>query len=509
MGDASSDAGLALQEPLLPTLRVSQPRVSQPPPRVFSLVALGGSVVASCLTHLVVPLSHDGKKGAALFAFAACAWATEAAPAWTVGAALVPLATALGLPPRVSAKERAAANLGGLSDSIVFLILGSLSLGAALNVHGLDARLGAKLLKASEGAGPRGLVLCILLSTFALSALIGNACAAVAILLVVTPLVRAVPRSTNLPQACVAAVALGANIGGIITPSSSSQNAVAMLALTNLGCSISFASWVSAVGPLCVALLLVAWAALIAYWKPTGAMPRSPRSTSAPPLSWPQLAVIAIVCGTAAGWALFPYLQPVFGEIGLFSVLPLVLLFGSGLLKKPDLAKLDWSIYLLLGGGVCLGRAVGSSGAMDAAASSLRRLFSSASPRSASALFSLLPLIAANFLSHAVAALALLPLIADAAKAGHTAATVLASVCCDTCACALPVSSLPNLVAFASVDADGAPYLAVRDFVIVGLAFEAAAVRCDAPAGNESSFARFPYSLLPLSPADARPRSLR
>jgi di/tricarboxylate transporter len=36
----------------------------------------------------------------------------------------------------------------------------------------------------------------------------------------------------------------------------------------------------------------------------------------------------------------------------------------------------------------------------------------------------------------------------------------------------LPVSSLPNMVAYASTDDDGVQYLAIKDFLKVGLAFE-------------------------------------
>ena len=155
----------------------------------------------------------------------------------------------------------------------------------------------------------------------------------------------------------------------------------------------------------------------------------------------------------------------------MLSLLPIVVLFASGLLTAPDFNHLDWSVIVLLGGGACLGRAAATSGLLGHLAAVLRAALADWTPPAASAVYSGAALLASTFVSHTVAAITFLPLVADAAAPRSVAATVMAAVICDTGACMLPVSSLPNMLAFASADVHGVPYLAAPDFLKTGAAF--------------------------------------
>jgi phosphate transporter len=450
-----------------------------PPPTAAASVkpcAFVVSVLLCAATFVPLLPLPDGapRRGAALFVLAASLWASEAVPAWVTGVLVPVCATALRLPQALSPKERGAFNLASLADPVIYLLLASFALGASMHKHGLDTRLAATTLEKAHAVGPRTLIGVVLCVTCALSAVVGNACAAVAVLLLVTPLVRACPRESRFPQCCVAAAALGANVGGMITPVSSAQNAVALGdgVLGGHGCTVHFMKWVACTLPLCLFYLVAAWVLLLHYWQPTlTELPALPQRAGAP-LTGPARAVAAISIATVAAWACFPSLEPIFGDIGVMSLLPIAALWGGGLMAKADFQGLDWTVVVLLGGGCSLGRALQASGLLEHFALTLRGMLASWSPAAASAIYSFTVLVASNFVSHTVGALTLLPLVAAAAQRVALAATIMSAVMCDTCACMLPVSSLPNMVAYASTDDDGVQYLAIADFLKVGLAFE-------------------------------------
>ena len=456
-----------------------EPPLEPPPPRTFKPRAVAASVLLCALVAALPELhiTRAARRGATLFVLVASLWATTAMPAWVVGVCVPVLATAFELPPQLLPHERGAFNLSSLADPVIYLLLASFALGSAMHKHGLDARLAATMLERASAVGPRTLVGVLLLVTCALSAVVGNACAAVAALLLVTPLIRACPRTSNFPQTCVSAIALGANVGGMITPVSSAQNAVALgdAVLGGHGCSVSFSQWVAATAPLCVLYLVAAWALVLRYWRPTlQELPVLPPRAGLDARLTPAARAVAAICvATVAGWCAFGRLKAVFGDVGVLSLVPIAALWGVGLMEKADFQALDWTVVVLLGGGCALGRALEASGLLEHCALALRGVLAAWTPAASSAIYSAVVLVASNFVSHTVGAMTLLPLVAEAAARPALAPTVLSAVMCDTCACMLPVSSLPNMVAFASTDADGVPYLSATDFLKMGAVFEA------------------------------------
>jgi phosphate transporter len=462
-----------------------------PPAAVFKPRAVVASVLVALATCAALPdsLRLSARRGASLFTLSAALWASDAVPAWVVGSAVPPLATALQLGAGDSPPERGVSNLSSMADPVVFLLLASFALGAALKKHGLDARLAAVMLRRASAVGPRTLIAMVLCVCAALSAVVGNACAAVVVLLLCTPLLRSCPRSSRFPQCCVTAVALGANIGGMLTPVSSAQNAVALgqAVLGGRGCSVGFGDWVAATLPLCVLYVFAAHVLLFAYWRPTlTELPATSlqQDVGTGALTPQARAVVVITASTVVSWACFPHVfAPLFGDIGVLSLCPIALLWGSGLMTKAEFLSLDWSIVILLGGGSTLGRSVETSGLLDHIASALRQLLAGWTPAAASAVYAAAMLLASNCISHTVAAMTFLPLVADAADQGSVAATVMCAVMACTSACMLPISSLPNMLAFASTDVAGQPFLEVSDLLKLGLAFEAVVYSVTTTAG--------------------------
>ena len=202
------------------------------------------------------------------------------------------------------------------------------------------------------------------------------------------------------------------------------------------------------------------------------------------PLDAKSYAVIFVVVITVLAWALSNYLELFFGDLGVISIVPMVMLFGSGLLTKQDLLRLDWSLVVLLGGGFCLGGAVQQSGALNLVANSLNQALLGASADESAVVFNLVIGIVSNFVSHSVTAVTLIPVIAQTAAGGPVAATVMSAITSDSGACVLPISSLPNLIVSAATDDQGVTCACAR--------------RCAASPRAHHIFAR------PVRPQDAR-----
>jgi di/tricarboxylate transporter len=332
------DESLDVELPLAPVKRAR---------RTYKPVALAFSLIG-CLIVSLVPLwtqepdpstRASAKRGMALFVFAACMYGTEALPAWVVSLAMFPLSTAIQLPPKTSdlfalsvtelerASLRAQYNLDGLANQVNFLVLGSLTLAAAMNKYSLDTRIATAVLSRAGRAGPRTLTLAVMLVGFFLSWIVGNACSAVALLLIITPLLRACPRETNFPQLLVSCIAFGGNLGGMATPTSSGQNAAALSILTSslYECSIGFPSWIAVTLPTNMVLLMATWAMLLAYWRPTLTELPQIEMADLGPMDASSIGVSVIVALTVGAWAASSALERYLGDLGIISLLPMLL----------------------------------------------------------------------------------------------------------------------------------------------------------------------------------------
>jgi len=468
------------------------PPLPKRPRRTYKPAAIVVSLTA-CLVVSLVPMwkaeeaatRASAKRGLALFVFAAVMYGTEALPAWVVSLAMFPLSTAIELPPKTSslfvpsdsalerASLRAQFNLDGLADQVNFLVLGSLTLAAAMNKYSLDMRVATSVLSRAGRVGPRTLTFAVLAVGFFLSWVVGNACASVALLLIMTPLLRACPRDSNFPQLLASCIAFGGNLGGMATPTSSGQNAAALSILTGSAyqCRLGFGDWIAVTLPTIIVLMGLTWCMLYAYWRPTLVELPKVEIEELGPMNAESISVAVIVVLTVGAWASSSVLERFFGDLGIISTFPMVLLFGSGLLNKQDLLRLDWSLIILLGGGFCLGGAVEKSGALDLCAASLQNALSTASPELSAAVFNVVIASVSNFVSHSVTAVTLLPVIAQTVVGGPVAATVMSAVVADSGACLLPISSIPNLIISAATDEHGGTYLKIRNFLHLGSCF--------------------------------------
>lgn len=77
---------------------------------------------------------------------------------------------------------------------------------------------------------------------------------------------------------------------------------------------------------------------------------------------------------------------------------------------------------------------------------------------------------ATTFVSHTVAALVLMPLVVELGKEAGVdrLAVLLGAFACST-ACALPMTSFPNVNSLMAVDDLGKPWLTVKNFLVAGI----------------------------------------
>ena len=272
------------------------------------------------------------------------------------------LAVPLALGP-LSARFNLGSVLGWAADPVIALFAGGLALGLAAERHGVDARLAALVVR-SAGNRRRALLGLVLLSAAVLSMWLSNVGAAALLLAALRPALGA-SESPAYRRSLMLALAVGANLGGMTTPVGSGPNAIA-IAETRAIQPISFVHWMSFGVPIAFGMCGLAYAWLVFRYRVSGASELSLPPSAA--LTARGRSVVLLLMAAIAAWLT----EPLHG-VGAASVaLALMLLmFGSNLLGKPDLGKLDWSTLGLIAGGLALGRLLENTGIVSLLAEQL------------------------------------------------------------------------------------------------------------------------------------------
>ena len=131
------------------------------------------------------------------------------------------------------------------------------------------------------------------------------------------------------------------------------------------------------------------------------------------PWTGTQYFISIVTILTIVLWCIELQLEPVFGDMGVIAVIPLVLFFGTGILTKEDFNNFLWTVIILAMGGIALGKAVSSSGLLATIAGEIRQGVSGMGLFTVLVVFSGLVLVVATFISHTVAALIVMPIVAQ------------------------------------------------------------------------------------------------
>lgn len=254
--------------------------------------------------------------------------------------------------------------LGWSADPVLALFLGGFALGAAAGRYGLDARVARLAVRLSRGRR-LGLLALTAGATALLSMWMSNIAAAAMMLSALRPLLAGLPADDRFRRALLLGVATGANFGGIATPIGTGPNAIAIAAVSERQ-PITFLGWMGFALPLSLGLLGAGILLLVLRFGVRGASDIPEPEVPAP--STGARGVLLIFAATVIAWLS----EPLHGvPSAVVALLATAALFGTGLLDRRDLGRLDWPTLLLIAGGIGLGRLLEQSGLVAAAAAAM------------------------------------------------------------------------------------------------------------------------------------------
>lgn len=391
-----------------------------------------------------------------IFVWIAGLWATEALPLFetallAIGLEVVLLANPAGWPGLGFAGGNGPSVrevLAPAADPILLLFFGGLVLARAAAREGLDGALAAWLLR-PFGAQPRHALLGIMLVTLIASMWMSNTATTAMMLAVVAPMLATMPPGEPFRKALLLGVPLAANLGGMATPIGSPPNAIAVHHLHEAGHPVGFLSWMAVALPLAVGLAAFTWLLLIRWHAPGN--PALRLIPPAGPVTRRGGVVATVFAATAGlwiteGWHGLP--APV---VALVPVLALPIL---GSFTRKDLAGIDWSVLVLITGGLVLGAGLDRTGLGRIAAGWLPAGETGGGWALLTAAV-LATVVLGTFMSNTAAASLVLPVTASASTGVSAAGDLpvvqlgLSVALSAAVSMALPMSTPPNAMAFA------------------------------------------------------------
>ncbi len=347
-----------------------------------------------------------------------------------------------------------------LASPILMLFLGGFVLADAAAKYGLDRNLAGVMLR-PFGTRPAALLGGLMVITALLSMFVSNTATTAAMMAVVLPVAASLEPGDRFRVALILAVPVAANIGGLGTPVGSPPNAIALGRLDDQGIQVDFITWMAFAVPVAVLLLVVAWRLLVHRY-PSSISSVSIRLGGRFDRSQSAMILYVVFGLTVVGWMT----EPIHGiRSSIIGFAPVVVLLASKVFTVDDLRGLNWHILWLVGGGIALGNGVSSSG-LDiwlvdrfdwGSMSTLLLMFAMAGL----ALF-LSTIISNSATANLFAPIAISLALSDAVDLDPLLAGLLIAMACSL-AMALPVSTPPNAVAYAS----GA--IESKDMATVGL----------------------------------------
>lgn len=371
-------------------------------------------------------------------------WISEATPPFVptlVLWALVPLV--LG---HFDPKYSLANVLSWAVDPVMALFFGGFTLGIATQGFGLDKRMARFAFRKAGASFPLFLLLIIGITAF-LSMWLSNIGAAALVLVCLRPVLKEFGDEHLMRRTLLIGVALGADLGGIATPIGTGPNAIAIAYLAPFA-HVSFINWMAFALPLTVGMLLLGFGMLwwrtrpiSASWTKRGENFRAALSEAGEGTDpTGQAAFLAVLVTTAVLWLT----EPVHGiPSAVVAIGAAAFIFLSGMLKKKDLAKLDWSTLLLIAGGITLGRLFEQSGLIKAVAANVP--FGELDPRISLFVLCLASALLAALMSNTATAVLLIPLASALVPYPSTAILIAVSA---SFGIPFVVSTPPNAMAY-------------------------------------------------------------
>ncbi|KAJ6190762.1 Sodium/sulfate symporter [Penicillium mononematosum] len=437
---------------------------------VFSIAIFG------VLLSLNIMDTPEEQNCLAMLVLVSILWATEAIPLFVTSLLIPFLVVTLGImrsdeepQTRLGPKESVGKVFAAMWTPVIMLLLGGFSIAAALSKYDIARRM-AMFVLSKAGSKPSVMLLTNMFVSMFLSMWISNVASPVLCYSIIQPLLRNMPPESDFAKALVLGIALAANVGGAASPIASPQN---IIALQNMEPNISWGTWFFIALPVCIISILLIWVLLLVTFRPGRNATVVPIRPVKDRWTGMQSFISIVTFLTIILWCASHQLEHIFGDMGVIAIIPLVLFFGTGILNKEDFNNFLWTIIILAAGGLCLGKAVTSSGLLHTIAMGITNHVENLSLYSVLLVFSSLIIVMATFISHTVAALIILPLVRQigvSMEDPHPNLLVMASALMCSVAMALPTSGFPNMTAIMTeVPQTGQRYLQVRHFLTRGI----------------------------------------
>lgn len=429
-------------------------------------------------------LSREGHFLAAVVAFTAMLWVTEAIP-MPAAALLGPaLCVGLGVGPM-------RAVFAPFADPVVFLFIGSFILAEAMFRHGLDRRIAVIILSLKiVGPRPWRILLAYSAVTLFLSMWLSNTATTALMYPIGLSLLAGMRRAgrpngqasntRHYASAIMLLCAFASSLGGMGTPVGTPPNLIGLGMIERMmGVHISFFQWMLLALPIVVSLYLVL---LLAVGRKARAQfsgingfrdwIRSERETLGPLSRGEKNTAIAFLC-TAALWILPGIISILFGgesEVAKFlevhlpesvaAIVGVTLLFvlptnwreRTFTLNWKQAVQIDWGTILLFGGGLSLGSLMFATGLAEGIGQTLQDWTGARTIAAMTFLFTALAILTSELTSNTASANVIIPIAIGLANASGANALLPALGAClgASMGFMLPVSTPPNAIVYGS-----------------------------------------------------------
>lgn len=381
------------------------------------------------------------RRAIAICVIGAVLWATEAIPLVATSLLIIALQVVLLSELGQTDGVNIARFFEPLGSSTIILFLGGFLLAAAATKHGLDRAIASRLLRPFMTSS-LGLIAAVTFIGGFLGMWMSNTATAAMMLAITAPIIRDEKTDRRLAGALAIATAFGPTLGALATPIATPPNAIASALLRAHGVDISFLKWMLAGTPLALAMLLISIGVIYLVMRPAHRPDLAPieRMSRLAPQGWITLGImLAAITGWLTG--------PLHGlDDAAIAILAATALLVSGILNDRDIRDIDWPILILIWGGMALGQGLAQTGALEYIA---RHPMLAQSGATLALTITLTGIVLSTFLSNTATANLLIPVAIGLAGADSGRLGMIAGLSVSF-ALALPISSPPNAMAFAT-----------------------------------------------------------
>lgn len=412
-----------------------------------SLIKVIVATSIAIAVYFIAPesMSEPARRTLGVFVWAALFWVFEIIPLYATSLGIVLLLTFLLCKPGgILGMDETGYTVFMLpfGSPVIILFFGGLVIAQAVQKYSLDKMVASKVLKIF-GSNPYSIMCGFIFITAFLSMWMSNTAVTAMMIALIRPVLKQINEGDPFKVALILAIPFAANIGGIGTPIGTPPNAIAIGILGNQGIHINFISWMKMTVPLAVILLFITSIVLIKMFPPKMKELNLHIPGDSQVFSPQVKAVIGIIIFT-----IFLWLTSSIHKIpsALIALLAAGLFSASGLLHKDDYKKIDWDILILMWGGLALGKGMEIS---DLAGWIVGQPLFAHTGFLLVVIFSLLAFVIAMFMSNTATANLIIPIAMVIPGENHLLIVTAIALTCSF-AMALPISTPPNAIAFAS-----------------------------------------------------------